>query len=155
MKKIVFFLLLGCNYLMAQQSVNASGGNSTGSGGSFSYSVGQIDYVSVIGSNGSLSQGVQQAFEIFTLGTDNFPTITLQVIVYPNPTVNNLTLKIDNYSSENLLILLYDVFGKVIFQQKITQNETAITMENLQAANYFLHVSDKGKSIKTFKIIKN
>lgn len=155
MKKIAFFLLFGCHYLMAQQSVNSLGGNATGSNGCFSYSVGQINYVFSNGSNGIVTQGVQQAFEIFTLGTDDYPTIILQAIVYPNPTTNKLTLKIDNYTTENLSIQLYDVLGKVILQQKITQKETPITMEKLQAANYFLNVSDNSKSIKTFKIIKN
>lgn len=139
---------------MAQQSVNSSGGNAAASNGSFSYSVGQIDYVFSNSSNGSVSQGVQQAFEIFTLEADSFPTITLQAVVYPNPTVNNLTLKIDNYPTENLSIQLYDVLGKVVFQQKIMQNETSIMMEKLQATNYFLTVSDNDKAIKTFKIIK-
>ncbi len=154
MKKIVFFLLFGNYFLMAQQSVNSSGGNAAASNGSFSYSVGQIDYVFSNSSNGSVSQGVQQAFEIFTLEADSFPTITLQAVVYPNPTVNNLTLKIDNYPTENLSIQLYDVLGKVVFQQKIMQNETSIMMEKLQATNYFLTVSDNDKAIKTFKIIK-
>lgn len=147
-----FFFVLTAN---AQQSINSSGGNGTGTGGSFSYTIGQIDYVSAIGSNGSMSQGVQQAFEIFTLGNDDYPTITLQAMVYPNPTKNNIILKIENVEIENLSIQLFDVSGKAIMQQKITQNETSIPMENLQAAHYFLQVLENGKSIKTFKIIKN
>jgi hypothetical protein len=147
-----FFYFLNSN---AQQSLNAAGGDATGSNGKISYSIGQIDYVSATGSNGSVSQGVQQPFEIFTLGTDDFPNIILQAIVYPNPTSSNINLIIENYSIDNLHYNLYDIQGRSIANQKITQQETNITMENLQNANYFLQVFDNNKTLKTFKIIKN
>jgi hypothetical protein len=154
MKKIVLFLLISISYTYAQQSVNASGGNGTGTGGSVSFTVGQIDYVSATGSNGSISQGVQQPFEIFTLGTNDYPTIQLQAIVYPNPTTENVNLSITNFSLENLEYDLYDVSGKLISHQKITANETQISMEILSAGNYFIAVNENSKNLKTFKIIK-
>jgi len=155
--KQLFFLFSFLFFLKAnaQQSLNAAGGDATGSNGKISYSIGQIDYVSATGSNGSVSQGVQQPFEIFTLGTDDFPNIILQAIVYPNPTSSNINLIIENYSIDNLHYNLYDIQGRSIANQKITQQETNITMENLQNANYFLQVFDNNKTLKTFKIIKN
>jgi hypothetical protein len=155
--KQLFFLFSFLFFLKAnaQQSLNAAGGDTIGSNGKISYSIGQIDYVSATGSNGSVSQGVQQPFEIFTLGTDDFPNIILQAIVYPNPTSSNINLIIENYSIDNLHYNLYDIQGRSIANQKITQQETNITMENLQNANYFLQVFDNNKTLKTFKIIKN
>lgn len=155
--KQLFFLFSFLFFLKAnaQQSLNAAGGDATGSNGKISYSIGQIDYVSATGSNGSVSQGVQQPFEIFTLGTDDFPNIILQAIVYPNPTSSNINLIIENYSIDNLHYNLYDIQGRSIANQKITQQETNITMENLQNTNYFLQVFDNNKTLKTFKIIKN
>ena len=50
---------------ISQESVNASGGNATGSGGSISYTIGQIDYIEASGVGGSVNQGIQQAYEIF------------------------------------------------------------------------------------------
>ena len=155
--KQLFFLFSFLFFLKAnaQQSLNAAGGDATGSNGKISYTIGQIDYVSATGSNGSVSQGVQQPFEIFTLGTDDFPNIILQAIVYPNPTSSNINLIIENYSIDNLHYNLYDIQGRSIANQKITQQGTNITMENLQNANYFLQVFDNNKTLKTFKIIKN
>ena len=148
---ILFLLLL--NFAFAQKSVVATGGNATGTGGTASFSVGQISYKSPTGN--TVSDGVQQPFEIFTLGTDDFPTIILQAIVYPNPTSSNINLIIENYSIDNLHYNLYDIQGRSIANQKITQQGTNITMENLQSANYFLQVFDNNKTLKTFKIIKN
>ena len=155
--KQLFFLFSFLFFLKAnaQQSLNAAGGDATGSNGKISYTIGQIDYVSATGSNGSVSQGVQEPFEIFTLGTDDFPNIILQAIVYPNPTSSNINLIIENYSIDNLHYNLYDIQGRSIANQKITQQGTNITMENLQSANYFLQVFDNNKTLKTFKIIKN
>ena len=151
---VILGSLFFCLTSNAQQSVNASGGNGSGAGGSFSYTVGQIDYVSANGSNGSISQGVQQPFEIVVLGTNAFTNINLEMKAYPNPTTANLNLKITNYAIENLDYLLFDISGRIISQQKITFEETAISMENLSAGNYLLQIAENGKTLKTFKIIK-
>jgi len=151
------FLLISFLYFLtgnAQQSVNASGGNGTGSGGSISYSVGQIDYVSITSASGSANQGVQQPFEIVVLGTNAFANINLEMKAYPNPTTANLNLKISNYTTENLYYQVYDISGQIINQQKITSEETTISMDNLSAGNYIVQVSNNEKMLKTFKIIK-
>lgn len=139
---------------MAQTAIVASGGNATGSGGSSSYSVGQVVYTNAVGSNGSTNQGVQQPIEIFALGTNDFPEISLAMSVYPNPTTALVNLNIQNYNSENITYQLFDLNGRSIQNNKILQKETQISLENLSNAIYFLTVSDNNKSLKTFKIIK-
>ena len=156
-KKLFFFLLFG--FIIpkghSQNAVVAAGGDATGSGGKVSYSTGQIAYIYASGANGSEHQGVQQPFEISTLGNDIFPTITLEMTVYPNPTANDITLKIADYSTENLSYQLVDIRGKKISNEKIINSETQISLENLNSAIYFLEVHNQSKLIKTFKIIKN
>jgi hypothetical protein len=49
----------------AQESVNATGGDASGTGGTFSYSFGQFAYETYFDGNSSLAQGVQQPFELF------------------------------------------------------------------------------------------
>lgn len=140
---------------MAQQSVDTAGGNASGTNGSVSYSIGQVAFSNQTGANGSVNQGVQQPIEIFTLGTDDFPEITLTMSVYPNPTTSLVNLSIQNYNGENLNYQLFDLNGRLISQQKITQIETPISLENVSNAIYLLYVSRDGKLLKTFKIIKN
>ena len=139
---------------MAQNAIVASGGNATGTGGSSSYSVGQVVYTNQVGSNGSTNQGVQQPIEIFTLGSDDFPEITLAMSVYPNPTTAFVNLSIAKYNSENITYQLFDLNGRVIQSNKILEKETQISLENVANAIYLLTVSDNNKSLKTFKIIK-
>jgi len=89
-KNFLCFLLLsgfGTTILQAQVTIPASGGNATGSGGTVSYTVGQIQYNTYSGTNGTVSQGVQQPYEISVVtAIKNTGEITLECIVYPNPT---------------------------------------------------------------------
>lgn len=156
MKKIILIITLFClPKLMAQQNTVASGGNASGSGGLSSYSIGQAVYGAFTGSNGSASQGVQQPIEIFTLSGEEFENITLEAIVFPNPTTSNVTLKISNFSLDNLNYQLFDIHGKSISTGKISNEETVFNMDNYSAATYILKINSNSKELKTFKIIKN
>ncbi len=87
MKKIfLIIVIIVVQHLNAQQSVNAAGGNGTGSGGSFSYTVGQIDYTFASGSNGSVSMGVQHPLEKTTLNLTSF------IQAYMSPGANPTTM---------------------------------------------------------------
>ncbi len=152
---LLFLLGFFIPKVIAQRANGASGGNATGAGGSVSYSVGQVAYTSITGAGGTVSQGVQQPFEIVTLGDDNFPEITMQILVYPNPTTSFVTLSIEEYPLEKLYFQLSDMNGKQAHAQKIQNNETKIQMENLPKGIYFLSIIENNKSLKTFKIIKN
>ena len=155
-RKLVLLLLMGCGIttLQAQQTTTAAGGEATGSGGTQSYSVGQVVYTATGNSSGRINEGVQQPYDIATLIPDN-TTIHLTYSVYPNPTLSVLNLNVGNTVTDNLFFELYDVSGKLILKDKIVNSNTPITMENYAAANYLLTVTDNNKAVQTFKIIKN
>lgn len=152
---LMLILLIGFSKIQAQQATLSSGGNATGGGGSISYSIGQIDYVMATGSTGSVSQGMQQPFEISTLSGNEFTQISLQMMVYPNPTTSYVNLMIENYDFQDLNFQLFDLAGKQILNQKITSSETKIDLDNLSKNVYLLQVMNQIGTIKTFKIIKN
>lgn len=152
----ILLLGLGLTGLHAQESVNATGVNASGSGGSASYSVGQVVYTTNTGTTGSVAQGVQQAFEISVVtGIEEAKGINLTVMAYPNPTTDYLTLSIGEFDISNLSYQLYDINGKLLQNEKITGSQTSIVMSNLVPANYFVKVIQVNKEVKTFKIIKN
>ena len=151
------FLIGAClaiTQINAQESVLSSGGNSSGSSGNVSYSVGQIFYKTVDGTTAYLSQGVEQPFEIQTvLGLDNF-NVSLELSVYPNPTTDIIYLKVKESSFESLQYQLFDINGRLIENNKISENSTIIQMDTYPEAIYLLKVIDNSKEVKTFKIIK-
>ena len=151
---IAFFLAVFSFAASAQQSVTVSGNKATGTGGSENYSVGQVVYTTNYGTNGKLTQGVQQPYEISTLGIEEHSEINLQFLAYPNPTTDILTLSIVNFNFSDLTYSLFDINGRVIQSKKITENLTNIDMKNQQSAIYFLKITANNKEIKTYKIIK-
>jgi hypothetical protein len=149
-------LCFGMFGLQAQQVVTTSGGNATGAGGTSSYTVGQIVYTTNTGTNGSAAQGVQQPFEISVVtGIEEALGISLEIMVYPNPTTDFLTLSVDNFEASNLSYYLYDINGRLLETKKLEGKQTSIAMSNLVPATYFLKVSEGSKELRTFKIIKN
>ncbi|KQB37161.1 T9SS type A sorting domain-containing protein [Flavobacterium aquidurense] len=139
----------------AQQTVVVSGGNATGAGGSSSYSIGQTVYTSLTGATEYILQGIQQPYEIATLGNDEFTGINLVMSAYPNPTTDILNLVVVNDKLNDLSYNLFDINGKIISgNSKITSSETSISMQKLNQGIYFLAINDHNKTIKTFKIIK-
>lgn len=152
----VLLFVFGLTRLQAQESVNTTGGEASGRGSSVSYSVGQVAYQIHIGANGSVAQGVQQPYEISVItGIEEAKGINLSVSAYPNPTIDKLTLSINNFDISNLSYQLYDMNGKLLLNEKITSNQTSIHMSNLVPANYLVKVNKTNNTIKTFKIIKN
>jgi hypothetical protein len=152
----VLLLGLGLTGLQAQECVNATGGNASGSGGSASYSVGQVVYTTHTGTSGSVAEGVQQPYEISVVtAIEEAKGINLSVSAYPNPTTDYLTLEVKEFDLSNLSFQLYDMNGKLLLNEKITGNQTSIVMSNLVPATYFVKVIQGSKEVKTFKIIKN
>lgn len=140
--------------MYTQNNTVASGGTAMGSSGTLSYSLGQIDYSTLTGSGGSLSEGVQQPYEIASLDADDYPNIILQMKVYPNPFETQIILSISDFTSEYLEYTVYDMQGKLLISNKISTVETSVSLESQQAATYLLQVTDSGQLLKTFIIIK-
>ena len=156
LKKIVLLLigLLWLGIAQAQESINTSGGDATGSGGTAAYSIGQLVYTTNTASNGSIAQGVQQAYEIQSLEVSEVkPTISLKV--FPNPTTSNLTLQISEYNNEEYSYLLYDMLGKALSKGQITSQRTKINTSGLPSATYIINIQNKAnQNVQSFKIIK-
>lgn len=170
----VTLLIFGLSNLQAQEVIPATGGDASGSGGSASYTVGQVVYTTSVGTNGnSVSQGVQQPFEISIVTGIERQDINLRCVVYPNPTTSYLILSTNIASniphgreSEILIYQLFNIEGRMISTDKILSENTKIKMNNLPQGNYILRIVEtmdkssnnalhKQQTIKTFKIIKH
>ena len=160
--KILFVTLLTTGLfihgtaLEAQNSINTSGGNATGSGGTICFAVGQLTYCYYSSASGSITQGVQQPYEISVITyIEQARDIKLICSVYPNPASEFLILKFEDYTHGSLSYKLFDANGILLKSNRLKSNETTIPMANLCPAIYFIKITDNDKVIKTFKIIKN
>lgn len=159
MKKVfstISLILLAVMSLSAQSALVGTGGEAAGSGGSVSYSVGQIAVQSNSEGSTSISEGVQQPYEIQTIGIDNYPGITLNAVVYPNPTQGTVILSIDSFDSFSDIVFarLYDGNGKQIREIRIADHQTEIGMESLSTGTYYLNLFSGKQMLKSFKVVK-
>ncbi|MFD2551901.1 T9SS type A sorting domain-containing protein [Bizionia sediminis] len=151
---LVAFSVFATHFIYSQQAIPTSGGDATGSGGTSSYTVGQMVYTTNTGS-GTVSQGVQQSFEIQTLSNPELTTVNLSAGVYPNPTSDYVVLNISDTTLNAVSYQLVDINGKVIANGSITNRATQINMQQLDMGMYILRVNQNNQELKTFKIIKN
>lgn len=153
-KYLLFLFALGyCLTIQSQSNIVTSGGDATGSGGSSSYSVGQLVYTTITGS-GTVTQGVQQSVELFTLSNTELTTVNLTAVTYPNPTTDYIVLAITDATLSDLSYALYDLQGRAVTKGLTTQSTTQIDMQSLATGTYILKVNQNNKALKTFKIIK-
>jgi len=156
MKKPLMFVGLFTTLLgNAQQNTLATGGNVSNAQGSVSYSIGQIDYTSTSNANGTISQGLQQAYEIYPLSVDELFS-SLEINLFPNPATNFIHLTFGDISQTELLnYQLTDARGRLIQSASIQERDTEISVQELEPASYFLTVLVSNKPAKTFTLIKN
>ncbi len=78
--------------------------------------------------------------------TSAIPNSSLNISISPNPTTNLI-----HFNKENLTAELYDISGRKLLQQKISNKQ--LSLKNFVSGIYFLKVA-YGVGEKTFKIIK-
>jgi hypothetical protein len=159
MKKAIQFILIivfSCAVSHAQQAVSTAGGQATGAGGTVSYTIGQLDYITVTGSAGLAMEGVQVPYEVLIhTGIETHAEITLGFLAYPNPVSDLLTLRIQRENLESLSYKLLDADGKTLLTGNIVNAETGISFVDRLPNTYFLLIFENNLEIKTFKIIKH
>ena len=139
----------------SQESINSSGSDATGNGGTVAYSIGQVVYATNSGTNGSSAQGVQHAYEILTLN-DNENAKLISLRAFPNPTNDNLIIEIGNNIDEDLHFELFDLGGKMIKSEKIPDKKVLVDMSKEPSSIYYINIiNQENKKVQSFKIIKN
>lgn len=154
LKKVLFLPILGFGTLQAQQAINASGSDATGSSGSTSYSIGQIDY-SAKGTNSEITEGVQQPYEIITLSTAETENRYKDILIYPNPVKDLLFVDFNNEKYKDSYYQLFDAQGKLIQKGDLNQRKNELNLNLLPQSVYIIQIYQNKENIKTFKIIKN
>jgi len=152
---LFFELLFGNSHLYSQESLNASGGNASGTGGTVSFSIGQVVFKTFSAKDFSVSQGVQQPYEISVLTESGaLPGINLMVSAFPNPATDYLILKFSEGDYKGHIYMLIDKSGKLLREGEITDYDTLISLKGLGSATYFIKVIKDQQERKTFKIVK-
>lgn len=76
----------------------------------------------------------------------------IQSDVYPNPANDIVNFKFED-AIEKMKIEIYDAVGALLISQDVNAKSISISTDKLSNGIYFYHVVQKGKTIKTDKII--
>jgi hypothetical protein len=146
--------IVASNFTQAQESVNAIGGVDAGTGGTVSFSVGQMVYTTDSKEAGAVVQGIQRPYKITATDIKKLDN-TLSFKAYPNPSSDDLFLEMNAFRNEKLNYQLYDMQGKLIMTNPIEVPKTQINMRALAVGAYVIHIYDsKNQAIQTIQIIK-
>ena len=146
--------LLGYTVGHGQTSVNAAGGEASGSGGVASFTIGETIFTDPSGDGGISSQGVQQTYDIST-GIDELASVELLLNIFPNPASSTVTLSIAEPNVTDFRYRMYDLNGKLLLENRVQADLSLIPIENYPDATYLLEVLLDNRPVKSFTIIKN
>ena len=157
MKRDMLLMVCGGLFFLgtavAQNAVVPVGGTASGSGGTVTYTVGQIAVQTNSDGTTSISEGVQQPFEISVVGVDDRPDITLTAKLYPNPTLSVCNLQCEAWQDLDE-VRIYDPNGKFLFRKKIESNITEMEFSSYAPGTYYVNVHKGQQVLKTFKVVK-
>lgn len=151
---LTFFFTAG----FAQSAIVPVGGDAQSNNGCVSYTVGQIAVQTANNSSDiSVAEGVQQPYEILTVGVDDYPQITLNAVVYPNPTENLAQLQLNGFDIPvgELRAILYDGSGKILQTLNVSENLTQFQIGHYATGTYYLELRDGKRVLKTFKVVRS
>jgi hypothetical protein len=152
---LFFFSFKGtCQNVDDMKTLLASGNSASGTSGSVTYSIGQVFYTYIGESVYNVAQGIQhQETEKILETSEESKT---ELIVFPNPTSDYVNLRLQGSELEygKRYYELYDIQGRLLKQNTVTESESQISLSNLKPALYILTVYIDNQVLKTFKILK-
>ena len=154
MKRRLILLMAYVALIGAKANAQTTVATAGGEAGTVSYTVGQVFVGVTTSDKGSLTAGVQQAYEITIVEVGVADRlVTLEAAVYPNPVTDRLVLRVDDAAAA-LRYILTDANGRAIATDNIVDAQTSIEMGNLAQGVYFLRVDDGNAAVRTFKVVK-
>jgi serine protease AprX len=72
---------------------------------------------------------------------------------YPNPTNEDITIEINDFTGRNYEALLVDISGKILWNENIKNRVQTFSVKNLTTGQYFLRVGNSEKS-SVVKLVK-
>ena len=122
-------LIIVISKVQSQNNFVSTGANISGSGGTLSYSLGQLTYSALNGLSGSIYQGVQQPYEIYTVGIEDVK-LNISLSIYPNPSTNVVFLQADFTDQVPTATLeITNLLGALVYSEQLALQGTLFQRE--------------------------
>ncbi len=135
------FISIAC-LVRGQQTIAPAGGESTGIGGTASWTVGQVDHEATLTPGGSVQRGVQQPYEwLVTSAPDAQEPI---VNVWPNPTEDAVQISWWAPLPALARYTLYTAAGAVVQQGAVAGTTLTVPLAAQASGTYVLLITAQG-----------
>ncbi|MCO4807473.1 MAG: T9SS type A sorting domain-containing protein [Flavobacteriales bacterium] len=150
-----FLFVLGST-IQAQEVIASAGAEVESSGGSMSYTIGEMVVTSTINTEGALTQGYQQGF-LTPTAIDEIPA-ELELSLYPNPAADYIIIESKSLSDFEQ-ITMYDMAGKLVWSQNgnsSVDNKITVDFTGHAAGNYIIRLADSDKDQSfSYSVVKS
>jgi len=156
MKKLLTSLAVLSIYGLSAQSaspdvISSSGSDFTNANMQMSWTMGESIITTITDGNNILTQGFHQSHLSSVSILDLNPTIVFEA--FPNPVVHQLTIENSDEAIGHIM-RINDGNGREVWSSTVTKNTETIDFSSYAPGTYFLLLSNEGRDIKTFKILK-
>jgi hypothetical protein len=140
--------------------ISSSGGFYTSANAMLSFTVAEMTMVQTFTTAGNiLTQGFQQP-EDMSVSIQETPTVSGEIMIYPNPTNGNFTLSYVSNENAETTINLYNIVGQVVLSKSVLQtkglNSVNFDISSFSQGIYMLELtltSAKGDKKATYQKI--
>ncbi len=91
---------------------------------------------------------------IGTVSTKGSDKKILDIQVWPNPCKDFLIINVLDYNPQKMVLQINNSIGELVLSKKLYQGSNSIEVEDLHSGIYFISILEKGKEIKSEKLIK-
>ena len=74
------------------------------------------------------------------------------ILIYPNPAQDRLSISTEQDIDS---IVIYDLSGRVVMRQNLNNKNSNLNIKSLSSGTYLVQIFNKGKLLKSEKLIKN
>jgi len=136
--------------IYAQQSINTLGANVKTNSGSITYTLGQIDFISLENRGVWMNQGVQQPY--FSMID---PVIEPEgCIVFPNPTTGFLLINLSDANEISVRYQIYSTTGALIGSGENIRTTDKIDISNMLPGIYIIKIISEKSKVWECMIVK-
>ncbi len=146
-------LFLISNGVISQTVIATQGGICKDTNSSVEWTVGEPSVETYYTTQNILTQGFHQPGLIILSIEDIEPEYS--IIVYPNPVIEQLTVKNEG-EEKKIFFIIFDMNGKKTISGMFTDNLNVIDMSSLSYGVYLIKFfTSENKNLKIFKVQKN
>jgi hypothetical protein len=123
------------------------------------FTLGEVMVATLYDGNNYFTQGFQQPFIDQSILVAENLNDEINILYYPNPTKDDLTIILSNTINQEFKVELFNVLGQVVSTQTGNSDfsgtiKFSFDLQNYVIGNYYLRISNSNILVKNIKILK-